>query len=149
MKKQDLELITGRIKDAIAMSLGNRTVCLDVPYLMQVDGHSCGFCSALMIARFYSVRIPQVDIQQFAHASRDGTGTRQMVEFLRRRKLSVRVYEDGEARVATILGALGTDIPVIVSVRPRHPHYLVIIGVDAEFFYVNDPSPHRNLSGCV
>ena len=57
------------------------------------------------------------------------------------------MYREGEARVATILEALDAEVPVIVSVKL--PHYLVVIGYDSRFFYVNDPSPKGNVSGRI
>jgi ABC-type bacteriocin/lantibiotic exporter with double-glycine peptidase domain len=148
--KRHLEEIGGRLKKIAAIVAGNRrSVCLPVPSLIQVDGHSCGFCSALMVTNFYSVRISQERLRRFACISRDGTSTRQMVQFLRGGGLSVRVHEDGEAHVATVLQALDKDIPVIVSVRPKHPHYLVITGYDSRFLYVNDPAAHRNVFGRI
>jgi ABC-type bacteriocin/lantibiotic exporter with double-glycine peptidase domain len=147
--KRKLERIGGWLKAITATFGGNRGVCLDVPSLIQVDGHSCGFCSALMVTNFYSVRMPQGRVRRFAHASRDGTSTRQMVEFLRGSGLSVRVYEEGEARVKKLLRALDNETPVIVSVRRKYPHYLLMTGYDSRFFYVNDPSPLRNVSGRI
>ena len=147
--KRNLERIGGRLKTIAAILAGNRSACLDIPVLIQVDGHSCGFCSALMITNFYSVRMPQERMRRFAHTSRDGTSTRQMVEFLRGSGLSVRAYEDGEARVKILLRALDKHMPVIVSVRPKDPHYLVIAGYDSRFFHVKDPSPLRNISGRI
>ncbi len=146
--KRDFERIGGWFKDAAAVVVGNRwSDCLDVPYRMQVDGCCCGLCSALMVAEFYSVRIPEGRIEQFAENSLDGTDTGPLTRFLRASGLSVRVHGEGDARIATIIDALDQDIPVIVSVRP--PHYLVVIGYDSTFFYVNDPSPKGNVSGRI
>ncbi len=138
----------GWLKDSLAVVTGNRrTECLDVPYRMQVDGYCCGLCSALMVAEFYSVRIPERRVDQFAANSLDGTETGPLTRFLRASGLSVRVHCEGEARIETIIDALDRDIPVIASVRP--PHYLVLIGYDSSFFYVNDPSPKGNISGRI
>jgi ABC-type bacteriocin/lantibiotic exporter with double-glycine peptidase domain len=148
--KRHLEEIGGRLKEIAAIVAGNRrSICLSVPSLMQVDGHSCGFCSALMVAKFHSVPIPKTRIRHFADKSWDGTSMRQMVHFLQGSGMSVRVHGDGQARVATLLRALDQDIPVIVSVRLKDPHYLVITGYHSRFFYVNDPSPLRNVSGRI
>ena len=70
-----------------------------------------------------------------------------MTRFLRASGLRVRVYPEGDARIATIEDALDHDIPVIASVKP--PHYLVVIGHDRRFFYVNDPSPKGSLFGRI
>lgn len=146
--KRDFERIGGYIKDAAAVVLGNRqSSSLDVPYRMQMGGYCCGLCSALMVAEFHSVRVPQSRTEQFAANNPDGTETGPLTRFLRENRLSVRVYREGAARVATILEALEAEVPVIVSVKP--PHYLVVIGYDSRFFYVNDPSPKGNVSGRI
>ena len=119
--------------------------CLPVPCRMQVDGYCCGLCSALMVAEYYGVQIEPEQIARFERNNGDGTDTGPMTRFLRAGGLSVRVYKEKEARIATLIDALEVRIPIIVSVRP--PHYLVVVGYDAKFFYVNDPFLLFRVSG--
>lgn len=138
--------MAGRLKASAAHMLRNRGEhCLPVPYRMQVDGHCCGLCSALMVAEYYGFQVEHEQVERFERNNGDGTDTGPMTRFLRASGLSVRVYKEKQARIATLIDALENGIPVIVSVRP--PHYLVVVGYDARFFYVNDPFLLLRVSG--
>lgn len=101
-----------------------------------------------MVAEYHGATIPAARVRRFAKQSEseDGTETESMVRFLRANGMIVRCYPEGSASIATIIGALQAELPVIVSVTE---HYLVVSGYDRRYFYVNDPSPIRALSGRV
>jgi len=146
--------LIGRAKDLAATFRG---VCLDVPNRTQIDSYSCGLCSALMVADFYSIRVPQARISRFDEKHRDGTTAGPLTRFLRGNGLSVRSYSDGRGRFATIINAIDAGMPVIVSVtllknlfrREDGEHYIVVCGYDSEYFLVSDPSLVRSLRGRV
>lgn len=149
LTKHHLEKLGGHFKRLIASLPRLRrepTVFLDVPSRMQMDGYCCGLCSARMVAEFHGVHVPHARVERFGKQNPEGTDTKPMVAFLRANGMTVRRYCDGEARIATLLEALDRELPVIVSVPE---HYLVVIGYDRNFLYVNDPSALRNPLGRI
>ena len=124
--KRNLERIAGRLKASAAHILRNRGEhCLPgaLPHaggrlllwpLLGPDGR--GVPTAPKLSRNTS--------SGFERNNWDGTDTGPITRFLRASGLSVRVYKEKQARIATLIDALEGGIPVIVSIRP--PHYLVV-----------------------
>jgi len=149
LKKDHFERLGGHAKRLIAALTFSRSdggLQLSVPSRMQVDGYCCGLCSARMVAEYHGATIPAARVRRFAKQNPDGTETGAMVRFLRTNGMIVRRFSEGTAKIATILDAILSGWPVIVSVPE---HYLVVTGYDRKHFYVNDPALLRSLSGRV
>jgi len=147
--KHHFERIGGIMKNAIASVrriTHKPTVLLGVPSRMQMDGYCCGVCSARMVAEYHGVYIDHTQVEQFAKQSTEGTDTKPMLSFLRANKLSVQKYDEGKARIATLIDALNQSLPIIVSIPG---HYFVLIGYSSKYFYVHDPSAFMHPTNTV
>jgi predicted double-glycine peptidase len=121
---------------------------LDVPFVPQVKA-GCGSAAVAMVIEYWAYRYPSLqyaaedtaEIDRLLPASRRGIRGEALRQYLDRRGFRAFVF-DGE--LADLEHHFEKGRPVIVCFAPKGPHaplhYAVIVGVDAQNVWMNDPA---------
>lgn len=121
---------------------------LDVPFVPQVKA-GCGSAAVAMVIEYWAYRYPSLQyeaedtgqIDRLLPASRRGIRGEALRQYLERRGFRAFVF-DGE--LADLEHHFKKGRPIIVCFAPKGPHaplhYAVIVGVDAQNVWMNDPA---------
>lgn len=171
MKRSGMRIVAVVVLAAIAASsateapapdtprtIPDGAVTVELPDVRQKDGFSCGAWALMAVCRYYGVGPDDVDEfkARLGTNPERGTDHRAMVEYARRLGLDARATVGLDP--GRLEAAVAARHPVIVAIQayatnpevyrdPRRNddgHYVVVIGFDADNYYLEDPS----LEGC-
>ena len=113
---------------------------LDMSGYYQLREFSCGYTSALMIARYFKCRKSNEKIFEIIGTDEDGTPHYRLVNGLRR--LGFRVSQKESLQFELVRNSIDHGFPIITG-SPKENHYIVIYGygVNPRRVFVADPDP--------
>lgn len=122
---------------------------LPVPITAQTSDYSCGTAAVTAILRYFQVYDgSEKPLRRQMGTTKEGTGPREMVDFLSRTGLDAS-YEEGCSLARLLYGLTPTSVPMIafqawggdddLTKTVENGHYAVLIGFDGTFCYFMDP----------
>src|SRR5262252_1900448 len=131
---------------------------VEVPDVRQHDSYSCGAAAAMSVGRYFGVGPESITEWKslLDTDKRDGTDVVPLVAYLRSLGLGVRAGTG--MTLDDLKRHTSAGLPVIVAVQDWGPsvptpssvsngHYLVVIGVDHGYVFVQDPAVHPPAGG--
>jgi len=126
----------------------------DVPYVMQGTDYSCGAASLQAVLSYWGTDLPEHVLMDRLHTSpRHGTHPEDITRVAR--ELGFDATMEVELTIREIAASIEDGVPVIIAAQawPEEPsadfswtddwedgHYMVVIGVDGERIYLEDPA---------
>jgi|WetSurMetagenome_2_1015567.scaffolds.fasta_scaffold09964_2 ABC-type bacteriocin/lantibiotic exporter with double-glycine peptidase domain len=98
---------------------------LGVSAYYQLHGFTCGFTSALMVARYFNCRKSNENIYDIIGTNEEGTECYRLINGLR--KLGLRVSQKKSLTFELVKKSIDNGFPIITG-SPKENHYIVIFG---------------------
>ncbi|NDD46158.1 MAG: hypothetical protein EBZ24_12385, partial [Synechococcaceae bacterium WB9_4xB_025] len=114
-------------------SAGGRTIRTQEQ--LQQDPTECAAVSLSIVLEYHGCHLPLSEIRQACGVSRDGSDAANLVRAAKRFGLEAKGFKKG-------LNALQT-VPLPAVVFWNFNHFLVLDGIEAERFWINDPATGR------
>lgn len=126
----------------------------DVPYVRQGTDYSCGAASFQAVLSFWGMDLPESELIERLHTSPDhGTCPRDIVRVAMEQGFIATMGT--ELTVGDLAASVREGVPVIIVAQAwaedqgpgfswaddwEHGHYMVVIGIDDELVYLEDPA---------
>lgn len=140
------------ISRPVAVSGAN--VLSDVPYVQQGTDYSCGAASLQAVLSYWGTDLREDDLMEWLNTSPDhGTDAHDIVRVAR--ELGFSAYMEDCLTVNDLAASVREGVPVIIGAQAwaedrgddfcwaedwEHGHYMVVIGVDGDRIYLEDPA---------
>ena len=135
--------ILGKIEIRRRRQVGDRYL-EDFPRIIQLDDYSCGLQCALMVLRYFGVRMARPEVRKRLHTDTDGTAAPELRSLFR--GLGFQVGSMRSSLRTTIRNSIDKGAPLIMGVDGNSPHWVVVYGYGPGRIYIADPSLARKLS---
>jgi len=141
--KNIVDFVYNFIKD-VEEVLSADSVVLKMKRSVQLDSYSCGAQSVYMILSYYDKNKTLNEIKESLNTTElDGTGTKQILNYLISNGLDVQINEKGA--ISSIQAAIGNGYPVLITVDDED-HWVIVYGYSDDGIFVLDSSRSRFLN---
>ena len=141
--KNIVDFVYNCIKD-IEEVLSADSVVLKMKRSIQLDNYSCGAQCVYTILNYFNKDKTLNEIKEsLGTTETDGTGTKQILNYLIRNGLDVQIYE--KATISSIQDAIENGYPMLITVDDGD-HWVVVYGYSDDGIFVLDSSRKRFLN---
>lgn len=136
------------------VTVSGANILSDVPYVQQGTDYSCGAASLQAVLSYWGTDVSEEYLMERLNTSPDhGTDAHDIVRVAR--ELGFHAYMEDGLTVDDLAASIREGVPVIVGAQAwaeeqgegfrwaddwDHGHYMVVIGVDGDRIYLEDPA---------